>query len=80
MGGKSYQIGSDFGWIWYNKDGSSSKTAIEENCALVGKAKKGKGNKSYSKSETSKGGKKRDMSIVKCFHCHEHVHYASNCP
>jgi len=24
-------------------------------------------------------GKKQDMSKVKCFHCHQHEHYATNC-
>jgi hypothetical protein len=47
---------------------------------LDGKVKKGKGKKSYSKYETGKGDKKRDMSRVKCFHCHEHGHDATNCP
>ena len=41
---------------------------------------KGKEKKSYSKSETGEEGKERDMSRVKCFHCHEHGHYATNCP
>ena len=62
------------------RDGSSSKTDDKENCALVGKAKKGKGNKSYSKSETGKECKKNDMSRVKFLHCHKHGNYATNCP
>ena len=62
------------------RDGSSSKTDDEENCALAGKENKGKGKKSYSKSKTGKEGKKRDMSKVKNFHYHEHGHYATNCP
>ena len=41
--------------------------------------KKAKGKNFYSKSE-SKYGKKHDMSRVKCFHYHEHGHYATNCP
>ena len=45
---------------------------------MATKAKKGKGNKSHSKSESK--GKKLDMSKVKCFHCHEHGHLATNCP
>ena len=47
---------------------------------MVGREKKGKGKNSYSKSETGKEGKKRDMSKVKCFHYHDHGHYATNCP
>ena len=62
------------------RDGSSSKEYDEENCALAGKAKKGKGNKSYSKSESDEEGKEHDISRVKCFHCHEHGNYATNCP
>lgn len=62
------------------RDGTSSKTNDEENCALADKTKKGKGNKYSSKSETKKEGKERDMSRVKSFHCHEHGHYATNFP
>ena len=62
------------------RDGSSSKHDDEKYCALAAKVKKGKGNKFHSKSESGKDGKKRDMSRVKCFHYHEHGHYATNCP
>ena len=52
--------------FWQNtRDGSSSKTDAEDNCALVGKAKKGKWKASHSKSESSKAGQKRDFSNVK---------------
>ena len=60
------------------RDGSSSKNDDEEDCALVSKVKKG--NKFHSKSDSGKYGKKHDMSRVKCFNCHEHGHYATNCP
>eukprot|EP00253_Pinus_taeda_P027468 PITA_27468 len=59
------------------RGGSSSKALDEENCALAAKEKKGK-NKKASHSDAK--GKKQDMSKVKCFHCHQHEHYATNCP
>ena len=60
------------------KDGSSSKHDDEEDCALAVKARKGKGKKSHSKPEAK--GKKLDLYKVKCFHCHEHGHLATNFP
>ena len=59
------------------RDGSSSKASDEENFALDAKAKKGKRKKA---SQSGVKGKKQDMSKVKCFHCHQHGHYATNCP
>eukprot|EP00253_Pinus_taeda_P023084 PITA_23084 len=59
------------------RDGSSSKGDDEENCALAAKAKKGKSKKA---SQSGAKGKKQDMSKVKCFHCHQHGHYVTNCP
>eukprot|EP00253_Pinus_taeda_P030511 PITA_30511 len=59
------------------RDRSSSKASDEENCALAAKTKKGKNKKA---SHSSAKGKKQDMSKVKCFHCHQHKHYATNCP
>eukprot|EP00253_Pinus_taeda_P002439 PITA_02439 len=40
-------------------------------------AKKGKRKKA---SQSGAKGKKQDMSKVECFHCHQHGHYATNCP
>lgn len=65
---------------WNTKAGTSSKAVNEENCALVGKAHKGKGKKSQSKGEFGQGGKKKDLLKIKCFHCHELGHYATKCP
>ena len=58
------------------RDGSSSKNEDEENFTLAAKARKGKGNKNPSKSGAK--GKKQYLSKVKCFHCHEHGHFAIN--
>jgi hypothetical protein len=60
------------------RDGSSSKCDDEEDCALTAKARKGKGKKFQSKSKSKV--KKMDLSKVKCFHCHEHGHLATNYP
>eukprot|EP00253_Pinus_taeda_P033649 PITA_33649 len=62
---------------WNTRDESSSKASNEENCALASKAKKGKNKKA---SHSGAKGKKQDMSKVKFFHCHQHGHYATNCP
>ena len=62
------------------KDGSSSKGEDEENFALVGKGKKGKGNKSQTKPKSNQGGKEKYLSKIKCFNCHEFGHYAMKCP
>jgi len=62
------------------RDGSSSKHDDEENCALDGKVEKGKGKSSHSKSDSRKGGKKKDLWKIKCFLCHKLRHYATECP
>lgn len=62
------------------KDGSSSKTDDEENHALVIKVRKGKGKASHSKSDSYHGGKKKDITQVKFFHCHKIGNFATNCP
>jgi hypothetical protein len=63
---------------WNTRDGSSSNHDDEEDCALTTKARKGKGKKFHSNSESKV--KKLDLSKVKCFHCHEHGHVVTNCP
>ena len=62
------------------RDGSSSKTDDEDNCALAIQARKGKGKISRSKSYSYHGCKKKDTTKVKCFHCYKMAHFATNCP
>ena len=62
------------------RDGSSSNQDDEENIALMSKARKGKGNVSHPKSSSSHGGKKFEELKVRCIHCHEVGHYATNFP
>jgi hypothetical protein len=55
----------------------------EENLALFDHSNKGRGNgpnKGKGKSEESTSQlRKRDLSKIKCFSCHKHNHYASQC-
>ena len=46
------------------RDGSSSKTSDEENCALAAKAKSGEEKGSLSESSSSNDGKKVEKSKV----------------
>jgi hypothetical protein len=62
----------------------ASKKGGDDNLALIGQTKKGRGkgpskDKGMSEESTSQPGKK-DLSKIKYFICHKHGHYASQCP
>ena len=57
------------------RDGTSSKGEDEENCALAGKAKKGKGKNSNPKYIET--GKKKYLSKIEFSRCYELGHYAT---
>jgi hypothetical protein len=55
----------------------------EENLVLFGQPNKGRGkgpNMGKGKSEESTSQPRKDSSKIKCFSCHKHSHYASQCP
>eukprot|EP00253_Pinus_taeda_P007721 PITA_07721 len=62
------------------RDGFSSNIDDEEKYLLEIKARKGKGNSSHSKLYSYHGGKKKDMTKVKCFHFHKMGHFSTNFP
>ena len=74
--------------LWYDlvqeeirqntKDGTSSKEE-EEDFSLVNKGMKAKGKKTQGEVESSQEGKKKYLSKIKCFNCHEFRHYATKC-
>jgi len=47
---------------------------------LVWNGKKGKGNKSQTKLDYSRGGKNKGFSEIKCFKYNEFRHYVTKCP
>jgi hypothetical protein len=65
-------------------ESKARKKDCDENLALFGPSNKGKGKgpskgKGKCEESTSQLGKKY-LSKIKCFSCHMHSHYASQCP
>jgi len=57
------------------RDGSSSKE-VEDDFSLESEEKKAKG----KMDRGAEGRNKMELMKIKCFHCHEHGHYAKNYP
>jgi hypothetical protein len=61
---------------------SKASKGVDENLALFGQTNKGKGKepkKGKGKSEELVSQPRKDLSKIKCFICHKHGHYASQC-
>lgn len=51
----------------------------EEDLALVSKGMNTKGKKFQGEVDSIQEGKKKDLSKIKCFNCHEFEHYDTKC-
>jgi hypothetical protein len=87
MGGRSYQIGSNFGRIWHKKSLGGipgmephPREMMRKIVLWLVRQRRGRGRSPLLNLSLTKETRSSDMSRVKCFHCHEHGHYVTNCP
>lgn len=64
---------------WNTRDGTSYKEE-EEEFSLVNKGRKVNGKNSQGETNSIQEGKRKDLSKIKFFNCHEFRHYAMKCP
>jgi hypothetical protein len=65
---------------WIEFENGKQRGIDDENLALVAHARKGKRNSSPRREVSPEQRKKKDLSKIKCFACHTHGHYTSQCP
>jgi hypothetical protein len=65
---------------WLESRNGMQKSNNDENQALAARTRKSRGGGSPEREASPEPRRKKDLSKVKCFACHDYGHYASQCP